>query len=150
MGSAETLQQVAAQYASRSSRRGFLRFAGSAALALGLGLHGVSLVEASAPCYGCVGCEPDGKCNAGAGEGPCSNCNPTGCPNGCSTTGYWTCCNSGCYWQCSECCCNNSGCYCFSPTCRSCGSPNCPCLPGMLGWEDASAAIKMSGAGAGL
>lgn len=107
------------------SRRGFIVFAGQAALGIALALNGSSLAFAAAcpcPCGGqcpCVGCGAE-----------CTGC-PTsgGCPANCTGGSEWTCCVNGCVMLCSECCCGGTECHCFRFTTASCGAPDCSQVP---------------------
>jgi len=126
--------------ARRSSRRGFLRFAGAAALGLGVGLHGVSLTWAL-DCYDCPGAgsncncsEPDaGNCCLRWPQGSCGQngtyaCTSTGCDSRC-TQESWNCCFDCCSWTCAECCCNYNGCSCAIKYNVSCGGCHCAFVP---------------------
>ena len=106
--------------AAKTSRRGFLKFAGSFALATGMMLGGSSIAYASTPCNGC---DADHRCNSPAPA--CRRCSTSGC-YGCRQTGAWYCCYNGCEYKCAECCCNGSGCRCFVSTGASCGARYCP------------------------
>lgn len=120
---------VAATLAARSSRRHFMKLlsAGSMGTALALTRSGVTLADASGPCYGCGG----GNCSSCSSPAPpCTNCATCGgCGSGCTTTGYWFACDSShCQVICAECCCGNSGCHCFNRTGSKCaGGVFCPC-----------------------
>lgn len=122
----DVAESVGAALASRSSRRGFIAFAGRAALGVALALNGSSLAYASdCPCV-CSGdpCPCDSGC-----ELDCENC-PLGggCSGTCTSGGSWNCCVDGCVWVCSECCCSGFPCTCFTRTCDDCGGGQCgPC-----------------------
>lgn len=132
-------QQLSTRLAARSSRGGFLRLAGTAALGLGLVMHGASLTEASAatplsscPCgLGCGGCS-GGQCGSNTPE--CGTCGTNGCDPACCTSGQWNCCSAAtgyCVQACAECCCNGQACHCFVQLCQSCHSGYiCPCHEG--------------------
>lgn len=106
-------QAVTNTLAARPSRRGFLGFAGRAALAAGFWLSGASLAEAQScqPCFGvpCPECDsPHPQC-VGCIEG-------SGCPGDC-TQSSWACCpNNQCGGAaviCAECTCPTGCCHCF-------------------------------------
>lgn len=113
---------LASKLASRPrTRRGFIIFAGQAALGLALALNGSSLALAdSCPCVcsticPCVGCGDT-----------CNNCsNAGGCGAGCLSGQDWFCCVNGCIMECSECCCGGTACHCFTFNGSSCGSGGC-------------------------
>lgn len=107
------VQRLAASLASRPSRRGFIGFAGKAALAGGMWLSGGSLAEA-AHCAVCRG-GPCPECSSPHGQ--CVGCiDGAGCPSNC-TQSSWHCCNNLCGGNsqiCAECTCpGDTCCYCF-------------------------------------
>lgn len=125
----ETLtQKFGAGLASKYSRRGFIGFAGKAALGMALWLNGSSLAYATHCACGCDVVNPRCPCRGCGAE--CTNCaGGGGCGTGCSSSNTWNCCINGCVMTCTECCCNETQCHCFTFVGQSCGSPNCPFAP---------------------
>lgn len=118
--------RLSGKLATKSSRRGFFRFAGASAVGLGLGLHGVSLTSASCspPCDGPSDCNP----NCTSPYPACLNCQAFACPVG-YTQNSWSCCIDCCKWLCAECCSGSSYCHCFIRGTIACGGCQCPQLP---------------------
>jgi hypothetical protein len=127
--------RLAARLASKSSRRGFLGFAGATAVGLGVGLHGASLAWAQS-CIDCgtAVCGCSGACCLYYSDTSCSDigypCSDFGCNSNC-TQQSWTCCYASCRWICAECCCNQGteGCSCAIQGTVSCGGGNCNFAP---------------------
>lgn len=126
--SKKVITDLAARMAARTSRRGFLRLAGTAVVGMGLAMNGVSLANAT--------CSP--ACNACMGTDcvwqyptVCSGCpGGSGCPSG-YTGKCWICCTNCCDRYCCECCNAFTGdtCHCRFDTTTSCGGCICPFSP---------------------
>lgn len=131
-----SLSSITGDYlASKSSRRQFMKFLGTASLGTGLALSGTDIAAGQVLlCAGCGGfpcnpcASPHPKCRD---EGfACMSCGAGGgCGPNCVTSGEWYCCTTvgDCVRRCSECNCGSATdrtcCHCFVRLGVRCG-PN--------------------------